>query len=74
MAGCKISHFDAINLHPPIRSKLSYLAGQSGASLRMDAQPSNQAEFCLSRYALIWKTQRLDLLGTFNFPTLSVFF
>jgi hypothetical protein len=42
MSGCKINHFDAINAHPPIHSKLSYLAGQSDASLRMDTQPSNQ--------------------------------
>jgi hypothetical protein len=45
MGGCKIRHFDAINLHPPIRIKLSYLAGQGSASLRMDAQPSNQADY-----------------------------
>jgi hypothetical protein len=44
MSGCKISHFDVINLHPLIRSKLSYLAGQDGASLCMDAQPSNQTD------------------------------
>jgi hypothetical protein len=44
MGGCKISRFDAINMHPPIRSKLSYLAGQGGASLYIDAQPSNQAD------------------------------
>lgn len=43
MSGCKISHSNAINLHPPIRSKLSYLSDQDGVSLRMDAQPSNQA-------------------------------
>jgi hypothetical protein len=28
MDGYKISHFDAINLHPVIRSKLSYLTNQ----------------------------------------------
>jgi hypothetical protein len=44
MGGRKITHFDAINLYPPIRSKLSYQANQDGASLRMNAQPSNQAE------------------------------
>lgn len=49
MSGCKISHFNVINLHPPIRLKLSclklsYLADQDGGSLRIDAQPSNQAD------------------------------
>jgi hypothetical protein len=44
MGGCKISHFYAINLHPLIRSKLSYLASQGGASLRMDVQLSTQAD------------------------------
>lgn len=49
MIGCKISHFNVINLHPPIRLKLSclklsYLADQDGGSLRIDAQPSNQAD------------------------------
>jgi hypothetical protein len=43
MSGCRISHFDTIKLHLPIRSKLSYLVGQDGASLRMDVRPSNQA-------------------------------
>lgn len=42
MSGCKINHFDVINLHPLIRSKLSYLASQGGASLHMYAQLSNQ--------------------------------
>jgi hypothetical protein len=42
MSGCKISHFDAINLHPLIRSKLLYLAGQGSSKLHMDAQASNQ--------------------------------
>jgi hypothetical protein len=45
MGGCKIRHFDAINMHPPICLKLSYMDGQGGASLRMDAQPSNQADY-----------------------------
>lgn len=43
MVGYKINHFDTINMHPLIHSKLSYLARQGGAGLRMDAQPSNQA-------------------------------
>jgi hypothetical protein len=42
MGGYKISYFDSINLRPSIRLKLSYLASQGGASLRMDAQQSNQ--------------------------------
>jgi hypothetical protein len=44
MGRYKTTHFDAINLYPPIRSKLSCLANEDGASLRMNAQPSNQAE------------------------------
>jgi hypothetical protein len=44
MGGCKISHFNTINMHPPIRSKLSYLAGQDGATLHMDVHPSKQTE------------------------------
>jgi hypothetical protein len=43
MGGCKTNHFDAISLHPPIHSKLSYPASQGGASLCVDVQPSNQA-------------------------------
>jgi hypothetical protein len=42
MGGRKITYFDAINLHPPIRSKLLYLSGQGGASLHMYIHPSNQ--------------------------------
>jgi hypothetical protein len=33
MSGYKISNFDAINMHPLIRLKLSYLADESGVSL-----------------------------------------
>jgi hypothetical protein len=40
ISGCKISHFNDIKLYSLIRSKLSYLTGQSGASLCMDARPS----------------------------------
>jgi hypothetical protein len=45
MVRCKISHFDVINLHPFIHSKLSYLADQVGANLRMDTQPSNHGVY-----------------------------
>jgi hypothetical protein len=45
MDGCKISHFNVINLHPLIRSKLSYVADQGSTSLRMDAHPSNQTKY-----------------------------
>jgi hypothetical protein len=48
--GCKISHSNVINMHPPIRLKLSYLADHDGASLRMDVQPSNQVEYISSRH------------------------
>jgi hypothetical protein len=43
IVACKISYLHTINLHLLIRSKLSYLADQGGASLRMDVRPSNQA-------------------------------
>jgi hypothetical protein len=45
ICGYKISHFDTINLHTLIHSKLSYLAGQDDARLCMDTQPSNQAGY-----------------------------
>jgi hypothetical protein len=41
MSGCKINHFDIINLRPLIHSKLSYLARHSDANPRIDAHPSN---------------------------------
>jgi hypothetical protein len=36
IGGNEINHFNATNLYPLVRSKLSYLANQSGARLRMD--------------------------------------
>jgi hypothetical protein len=50
MSEYKINHFDVINLHPPIRSKLSYLAG---SSLHMDIQPSNPIRLIDSFFSLL---------------------
>jgi hypothetical protein len=45
MGEYKISHFNIINLHLSIRSKLSYLAGEEDVSLYIDTQPSKQVVY-----------------------------
>ena len=40
----KTSYFDDVSLRSLVRSKLLYPADQSGVSVRVDVQPSNQAD------------------------------
>jgi hypothetical protein len=44
MSGCKAGHFETICLHPHIRQKTPYLAGQRRANLHPGAHPSNHVE------------------------------